>query len=162
MVKLLEGNARNGDPVFGVVIDNDGRVVLGPIRPGTYALMVHDLDSSWHWVAPGLVEIAPGEERTFSGDIALVDGALKLRRDGESDPLASWDIEVRLEVGVPLYRLDKRTDEKGEVRLRLPAGRYSVIARTQSHMTSEWPKAWFDWPRTSSDPAEILLVDPKK
>ncbi len=161
----------NGSPAIGVVamihrVQTDGSVerdaeamrmvgsgsgLLGPVFPGTWRAVVHDMGERWSYAHPTAVVVESSQETSISVAVELVSGTLEIHETGSGEPLAggiTWEAKSQ---GMALKgRLE--SDPKGIAQVMLPPGEYLLSTPLSDPVVLNW---------SSSGPVPAVIELPK-
>jgi hypothetical protein len=157
----LHGEREEG---AGGVLGPDGEIEL-VVFPHSYAVEV--LAPDWLAAAPDLQGVGAGEVRDCRIDVRLLPGRLRVISAENGEPLAGTAILVRLAPlvgGLPFTgSISTRTDDRGELELRLPAGSYTASAGHPFVALLRPDRAIpFDWGPAGPSRPEIRLSPPSQ
>jgi len=172
---------RSGEPAPGATIvahatssygvrsartDEDGRVRIGPLPPGTYAL--HARCEGTPVVLPGPLVLEPGEEARLAFDVRTFPGSLRVLDAKTGELLPDQDVLLFLvppwaggaeQVGYCAGTCET-TDGEGVVRFELAEGTYCVLPpMTAEEIFDGWVRRppRIRWTAEGPVPAEIRL-----
>jgi RNA polymerase sigma-70 factor (ECF subfamily) len=166
----VQNNNESRPFAAAAVLDDHGQARIGPLPPGSYKLLLRDVDTEWFYFVPNALEIPAAGESSSSVDVPLVSGELSVVDADSGEPLASPQLRIRLD-GIPRSPVVGvrrspwvviRTDAAGRAKVRLPPGRYWLLHELDVHNpTEEDPKAVaFDWTDQGPSPAVLRLAKP--
>ncbi len=153
IVELHPPVRRSLNPMGGVVLDTTGQGLAEPLLPGTWRLVLRDVEARWYYIHPEAITIEPGREASVHVATSLLPGRLELRAASGEAPLANAVVSWVCESSGFQVQGQLRTDANGIVETRLPAGAYRMMSgggSDPSFVVLEWTT---DGPR----PATIEL-----
>lgn len=165
LVQATAAQESNPGQAFGMT-DEQGDLALPTVLPGDYWIDVSPLDRTWLQVQPQPIHVESGRETAITIDVRTWEGVLAVRDN--SGPLIATDVWVISLT--PTYRSSRqtlRTDERGELKLRLPAGKLRIqpVASRAVQMSSagrlDEPGASVDveWTAAGPVPATVTLPE---
>ena len=127
-IRLIGTGENEGGRVHAVT-DSSGEALCRPVFPGRWSVVARSEDDDWEYLHPVLVALDPGEEAVCDLDIQRREGTLLVLDSRTDVPWHAMDLELAPHLGpTPKHRSEDwnqvRTDDTGELTLRLPPGRY--------------------------------------
>jgi hypothetical protein len=156
--RILSSNTRRFDTEGGALLDADGSALVGLLLPGSYLVMVRELDRNWYWLAPIRVEVASGQETHFECDIQLVRARVVVGWLGAGADVPRGELRVQQEFGELVTRpVTVVPDTEGAVELELPRGRYLVRFYADGSSTPTADAVRIDWPVPEAAEGRVLV-----
>jgi hypothetical protein len=171
LVQATAAQESNHGQALGMT-DENGELVFAAVLPGEYWIDVSPTERTWLQVHPQTVRIESGRETELTVDLRTFEGVLVVR--DARGPLATQNVQVTSLT--PTFRSTSRreqTNERGELKLRRPAGKLRVSLANAASTASARSMAMGDtdssdrdnttidieWTAAGPVPATITLPD---
>jgi RNA polymerase sigma-70 factor (ECF subfamily) len=142
------------------MLDDHGQARIGPLPPGSYKLLLRGVDTEWFYFAPTALEIRPAGESHSSVEVPLASGDLIVVNADSGDPLASSQLQIRLDGNPRSPAVAIHTDAAGRAKVRLPPGRYRLGHGSDVEDGNDPGAIAFDWSDHGAMPAVLRLGKP--
>lgn len=159
VAELCMARERYLEPVTGIQMTEDQPVLLGPVPPGEYEVLLRALDGSWNCVGAAPVLVASGRTTVIDELIHLVEGTFTLERPGGVPTERGGQLLVRTESRVPLPRVTWFPDVFGRFAARIPVGRYQASFGLNMNSAHSARSAVLNWPMPDASAGVLVLPE---